>query len=71
MQLATHPHLTYPLIQLTLNDGSNTPVAQSHRQHFGILKEKRKAGLEIYPGFEHLVDIIVITFIYVETLRDE
>jgi hypothetical protein len=57
--------------QLELNDDSKTPVAQGHRSNAGIIGRPRHARLEIYPGFEHLVDIIVITYIYMERRRKE
>jgi len=54
---------------LTTNDGSNITIAQFHRQHFGIIGKARPAGLEILAGGEHILDLIVITFVYVELLR--
>ncbi|KIM79627.1 hypothetical protein PILCRDRAFT_74073, partial [Piloderma croceum F 1598] len=56
---------------LVLNDGSKTPVAQSHRSNIGIIGKPRQAGLEIYPGFEHLVDILLLTYIFVEKTRKD
>jgi hypothetical protein len=57
--------------QLELNDDSKTPVAQGHRSNAGIIGHPRHARLVIYPGFEHLADIIVITYIYMERRRKE
>lgn len=37
----------------------------------GVIGAKRPARLEIFTGFEHLVDIILITYIYVEKLRKD
>jgi hypothetical protein len=56
--------------QLELNDDSKTPVAQGLRSNAGIIGHPRHARLEIYPGFEHLADIIVITYIYMERRRN-
>jgi len=56
---------------LELDDSSKTPVARSHRSDIGILGKPRQARLEIFHGFEDLVDIILITFIFVEKLRKE
>lgn len=52
-----------------LNDGSKTPVAKMHRRSIGFFGKPRKARLENFSGFEHLMDDIVVTFIYVETRR--
>ncbi|KZP03095.1 hypothetical protein FIBSPDRAFT_769478, partial [Athelia psychrophila] len=56
---------------LTVNDDSQTAVAQSHRNKLGIIGKPRLARLEIFPGFEHLADIILITYIFVEKLRKQ
>jgi len=58
-------------LRLDLNDGSKTAVARSHRSDAGIFSGKpRQARLEIFPGFEHLVDIILITYIYAASSPD-
>jgi len=56
---------------LQLNDDSKTLVARSHRSNIGIFTEPRQARLEIFPHFEHLADIILVTYIYVEKLRKD
>jgi len=57
---------------LELNDGSKMLVAQSHRSDRGMFgKPPRQARLEIFPGFESLVDIILITFVFAEKLRKD
>jgi len=57
---------------LALNDDSTTIVAQSHRSDVGIIAGKpRQARLKISPGFEHLVDIILVTYIFVERIRKD
>jgi hypothetical protein len=63
--------LILALLKLVLNDGSKTPVAQGHRSNIGLIGKRRQARLEIYPGFEHLADILLITFIYVEKTRKD
>lgn len=57
--------------QLFLNDSSNTPVAVFHRRRLGIFRERRPASLEIFPEGQRIIDLILVTFIYVEKLRDE
>lgn len=59
------------ILKLILDDGSKTPVAQSHRSDSGIIGKPQQARLEIFAGFEHLVDIILITYIFVEKLRKD
>jgi hypothetical protein len=59
------------LLKLDLNDGSKTRVAKGHRSNIGIIGKPRQARLEILPGFDHLADIIVITYIYMEKLRKD
>ncbi|KZP12755.1 hypothetical protein FIBSPDRAFT_835949 [Athelia psychrophila] len=56
---------------LVLDDGSKTPVAESHRSNAGLVGKPRQARLEIFSGFEHLVDVILIGFVFVEKLRKE
>ncbi|TFK20099.1 hypothetical protein FA15DRAFT_682689 [Coprinopsis marcescibilis] len=45
--------------ELFLNDDARTPVAKYHLKHHGI----------IYPPGEHIVDHIIVTFVYLEKLR--
>ncbi|KAF9023917.1 hypothetical protein BDZ89DRAFT_146397 [Hymenopellis radicata] len=47
----------------------NTPVAKFHRKHSRLFTKKRKAYLEVFPAGEHIVDAILVTFIYIETAR--
>jgi len=54
---------------LKTNDGSNITIAQFHRQQFGFIGKASHASLEILPGGEHIRDLIVVTFVYVEMLR--
>jgi hypothetical protein len=56
-----------------LNDGSKTLVARDNsRSKSGIIGiQPRSAHFEILPGFEDLVDILLITYIYVEHVRKE
>ncbi|KAF9009733.1 hypothetical protein BDQ17DRAFT_1406716 [Cyathus striatus] len=55
--------------ELFLNDDSKTPVAHFHHKHYGIFRKKRPASLEIFPAGEHMMDLILVTFIYIEKLR--
>jgi hypothetical protein len=45
-------------------------VAQGRRSDIGLTTGKpRQARLEIFPGFEHLVEVILVTYIYAEKIR--
>ena len=63
--------MTEYIIKLVLNDGSKQLVARSHRSNIGIIGKPCQACLEISPGFEHLVDIILVMYIFVEKLRKD
>ncbi|OAX33360.1 hypothetical protein K503DRAFT_859831 [Rhizopogon vinicolor AM-OR11-026] len=51
---------------LVLND---MEVARHHPMNVGLRKAGHEAYLEIFPLAEHMVDLVVLTFIYVEKLR--
>ncbi|KAF7357815.1 hypothetical protein MVEN_00827500 [Mycena venus] len=55
--------------KLKLNDGSDTVVAEYKCKSVGLITKKRDPYIEIFPPFEHMVDEIMITFIFVERLR--
>lgn len=57
------------LWQLSLDDTSRTVIARHHRATLGIIGKRRSACLEIAPEAEHMLDLIILTFIYVEKLR--
>ncbi|KAG1718611.1 hypothetical protein EDD22DRAFT_983527 [Suillus occidentalis] len=56
---------------LSRNETLRTEVARYHRATLGIIGRKREATLEVSPGVVHMMDTIIITFIYVEKLRRE
>ena len=62
-------HLT-PL-QLVTNDGSERPVAVYRRGRIGVVREARPPSLEVLPEGGHMVDLIVVTFVYIEKLRTD
>ncbi|EGN95739.1 hypothetical protein SERLA73DRAFT_186926 [Serpula lacrymans var. lacrymans S7.3] len=47
------------------------PVARFHKRSLGVIGQSHPPYLEIYPAGEHIVDAIVLTFIYVEKLRKD
>ncbi|TEB27947.1 hypothetical protein FA13DRAFT_1755962 [Coprinellus micaceus] len=55
---------------LYTNDEAQTHVAKFHQQDIISITPKAKAAtLEIYPAGEHMVDLIVVTLVYIEKLR--
>ncbi|KAG1891482.1 hypothetical protein F4604DRAFT_1566708 [Suillus subluteus] len=59
------------VVVLSRDDASRTEVARFHRATFGIVGRKRKAMLEVSPEVAHMMDTVIMTFIYVETLRKD
>jgi hypothetical protein len=57
------------LLQLERNEEPKTEIAHFHRSNLGIVGTKHKADLEILPGGIHIVDDIVVTFVYLDKLR--
>jgi hypothetical protein len=59
-------------LQLYLNGDLPTVVAQYDRMHLGVLHDARPASLTIDDQLGgHMVDIIVITLIYIEKMRKD
>ncbi|KAG2365619.1 hypothetical protein BDR07DRAFT_1398215 [Suillus spraguei] len=61
--------LTFNVVILSRNDGSRMEVARFHRATLGIIGKKRKAMLEVSPEMAHMMDTVIMTFVYVEQLR--
>ncbi|KAF8061805.1 hypothetical protein FPV67DRAFT_1510493 [Lyophyllum atratum] len=57
--------------KLVVNNEAQTFVARSHQRHLGIFGKGKPASLEISTAGEHMVQEILITFIYVEKLRKD
>ncbi|KAJ8502479.1 hypothetical protein ONZ45_g11716 [Pleurotus djamor] len=55
--------------KLYLNDRTETPVARSHKLSLGIFGPSHSPYLEVFPEGEGILDMIIITFVYVEKLR--
>ena len=52
-------------------DGKESRVAVYHRRRLGMVTDARPASLEIFAEGEHMVDLIVVTFVYIEKLRKD
>ncbi|KAG2070042.1 hypothetical protein BDR04DRAFT_658586 [Suillus decipiens] len=60
------------VVVLSRDDASRMEVARLHTATLGIMGRKRKAmWLEVSPEVAHMMDTIIITFIYVEKLRKD
>ena len=54
-----------------MNDSAKTPVASFHHRKLGIIGKARPASLEIFAGGKDMVDLIVVTGVYMEKRRKE
>ncbi|KAF8888287.1 hypothetical protein BD779DRAFT_1785833 [Infundibulicybe gibba] len=54
---------------LRANDSTKTRIAKYHPGNYII--NRRPASLEISPAGEHIVDVILVTFIYIEMIRQD
>ncbi|KAH0835495.1 hypothetical protein J3R83DRAFT_9163 [Lanmaoa asiatica] len=61
--------ISFVVSQLSLDDASRTEIVRYHRGTCGIIRRGRSAYLEIAPQAEHMLDLVILTFIYVEKLR--
>ncbi|KAG2363701.1 hypothetical protein BDR07DRAFT_1403628 [Suillus spraguei] len=61
--------LKFKVVILSRDDGSRMEVARFHRATLGIIGKKRKAMLEVSPEMAHMMDTVIMTFVYVEQLR--
>ncbi|KAF9233679.1 hypothetical protein BU15DRAFT_66387 [Melanogaster broomeanus] len=59
------------VVVLSRNDGSRTEVARYHRGSLGLIGIKKKPHLDVDPDVMHMLDLIVLTFVYVEKLRKD
>ncbi|EAU80768.1 hypothetical protein CC1G_04878 [Coprinopsis cinerea okayama7 len=57
--------------ELCLNDASKTLMGKYHRKKYGIFHDKSPAYFEIQPSAEGIVDVVVLTYVYMECLRQK
>jgi len=55
--------------ELTQQHPERSPMARYEPEQLSVLGKTRKATLEIYPEGEHMVDAIVVSFVYIEKIR--
>ncbi|KAF8352172.1 hypothetical protein F5887DRAFT_16376 [Amanita rubescens] len=54
--------------ELLRRDAARTPVA---RFHLGCVCRGRPPSLEIFPEGMHMVDLILVTFVYIQKIRND
>ena len=50
---------------------SNVELVRYHKKNLGILKEAHPAYIDVSPDVVSMLDHIILTFIYVESLRED
>ncbi|KAF9232115.1 hypothetical protein BU15DRAFT_81582 [Melanogaster broomeanus] len=63
--------MLFDVVVLSRDDGSRTEVARYHRGTLGIIGPKKKPHLDVDPDVMHMLDLIILTFVYVEKLRKD
>ncbi|KXN82686.1 hypothetical protein AN958_02251 [Leucoagaricus sp. SymC.cos] len=58
-------------IKMVRNDGSKFEVVEFRESKHGYFSTARPASLEIHPSVEHILDEIILTFIYCHKLRKD
>ncbi|KAF8123573.1 hypothetical protein EV363DRAFT_1493069 [Boletus edulis] len=65
VRMPTHSYF----LQLSRDDKSRAKLVRYHKGSLGIIGPKRKPRLDVDPAVEHMLDLIVLTFVYVEKVR--
>ena len=50
---------------------SNVPLARFHKKNFGIRKQSHPPYLDVSPKVVPMLDHVILTYVYVESLRRE
>ncbi|KAG6372075.1 hypothetical protein JVT61DRAFT_8784 [Boletus reticuloceps] len=58
-------------VVLSRDDESRAELARYHKGSLGIVGSKHKPRLDVDPAVEHMLDLIVLTFVYVEKIRTD
>ncbi|KAI6014648.1 hypothetical protein EDC04DRAFT_655381 [Pisolithus marmoratus] len=61
--------MDFRIVRLSRDDSTRQELARSHRRSFGIIGSKRDPSLNVDPSLTHILDTVVLTFVYVEKLR--
>ena len=67
------PYFWAPLTarQLSLDDSTQALVARYHTGQKNILSGSQLPMLEVFRLGEHIMDLILVTLVYIEKLRDD
>ena len=57
--------------QLSLNDSTQALVARYYTRQRNILSGSQLPMLEVFRLGEHITDLIIVTLVYIEKLRDD
>ena len=52
-----------------MNDSARTPVARFHHRRLGVIGDEPAVSLEIFAPGKDMVDLIVVTGVYMERVR--
>lgn len=61
--------MDFKIVRLSRDDATRQELARSHRRSLGVIGPRRDPSLDVDPSLMHMLDMIVLTFIYVEKLR--
>ncbi|KAG6330804.1 hypothetical protein ID866_8288 [Astraeus odoratus] len=61
--------MKFRVVVLSTNDDSRKELARSHRRSLGIIGPKKEPSLDIHEDLMHMLDLVMLTFVYVEKLR--
>ncbi|KAI5989972.1 hypothetical protein EDD15DRAFT_2283066 [Pisolithus albus] len=61
--------MDFKFVRLSRNDATRQELARFHRRRLGIIGSKRDPFLDVDPSLMHMLDMVVLTFVYVEKLR--
>ncbi|EIW78350.1 hypothetical protein CONPUDRAFT_60452, partial [Coniophora puteana RWD-64-598 SS2] len=59
------------ICKLTLDDGMKTLIAKSQRSGKGVIGKAQHAGLEVLEEGHHMLDTVVLTFVYMLKMFQE
>ncbi|KAK2460725.1 hypothetical protein APHAL10511_007195 [Amanita phalloides] len=57
--------------ELVRNDTTRTPIARFHRRRLGLFRKQPPASLEILPEGMHMIDLIMVTFVFIQKIRND
>ncbi|KAI6144716.1 hypothetical protein BKA82DRAFT_15641 [Pisolithus tinctorius] len=61
--------MDFRVVRLSHNDATRQELMQSHRRSLSIIGPRRDPSLDVDPSLMHMLDIVILTFVYVEKLQ--